>query len=128
MKLLLWLCSLVLMCSIFKGAHSSVQTPLEDIPMVNTSIVSFSDAETGIVIAESSVNTVDLIFQGVHLFLTSKLLTTITSFLGPIGSIIGIVGGLLGIFNKGPDMADLFAEQTAFINESFIAMSNQVCY
>ena len=132
MKLIVLLLSLVLMCLALKSVKG-IQPPLDDALLRNSSVMAFGtdadiDGETGLVIAQSSLNTFELIMKGVEFFTKNKLVTTITSFLGPLGSILGIVGDIMGIFNKGPDIEKLFAEQTAFINESFIAMSNQVIF
>ena len=133
MKFLVLLLSLVLMCLALKSVKGSIQPPLDDVLLSNSSVMGFGkdadiDRKTGLVIAKSSINMVELLMKGAKFFVNSKILSTLGNFLGPIGSIIGIIGDIIGIFKKGPDIENLFAEQTAFINASFIAMSIQVIF
>ena len=78
--------------------------------------------------AQTASNTFEIIMKQVERFSKNKLVASITNSLGPIGSIIGTVGNIMKVFTEEPDIKDYFAEQTAFINESFIAMTNQVIF
>ena len=79
-------------------------------------------------IAQTALNTFELILKGVERLSKNRLAASITNSLGPVGAVIGIVGAIMEVLKEEPDIKDYFAEQTAFINESFIAMSNQVIF
>ena len=84
------------------------------------------DGEKAQKIAQTALNSFEIIMKQVERFSKNRLVASITNSLGPVGGIIGIVGDIMEVLKEEPDIKDYFAEQTAFINESFIAMSNQV--
>ena len=78
--------------------------------------------------AQTASNTFEIIMKQVERFSKNRIVAAIKSSLGPVDTIIGIVGDIMKVLKEEPDIKDYFAEQTAFINESFIAMTNQVIF
>lgn len=134
MKSLAFFLSLVMTCLASNTADVSVRKPLDYVVQNNTTLITMSlssdlkeSVNTGLAVSEVTVNSAQLLLKGVQSIVRSKLLKVMSSFLGPAGAVIGVIGDVMGLFeDKAPEIEQLFAAQTAFISESFIAMSNQV--
>ena len=82
--------------------------------------------EVGIVAAQTSVEIISVMLNVAQMMVQKKFLVAISSALGPISSVIGIVGSIIGLFEKEPDIENLFAEQKAFNKKHFEALGDQV--